>query len=182
MWKKFLLTALALGFVVVANMQLCCSLWIQGQKLEGSYAPQAVDRGMTAASAAAEEIISGSAQLPQIKLRYKLSFQPLISSSAAVSSAVLDSTQGVTQNYGVYVNDVYLGSVQSRDELYTAMSSFITNQLPSWADYGFLTQELTTKLQYSRVGSETPVDDMVLLISGMAPVMYANTQGYIAWA
>ena len=33
MWKKFLLSALALLFVAAANTQLCCSLWVDGQAL-----------------------------------------------------------------------------------------------------------------------------------------------------
>ena len=54
MWKKLLLSALALGLAAAANTQLCCSLRVDGQELAGLYAPGDADRARTAAAAAAD--------------------------------------------------------------------------------------------------------------------------------
>ena len=182
MWKKFLLLALALGFGLAANMHLCCSLWVDGQELAGLYSPVDADRARTAASAAAEEIVAGPAQTPQLSRRYRLSLHPPGGAVPELSAALLDATPGVERSQGVYVSGVYLGSVADREELLSSLRQFITGQLPTWAETGYLSQELITRPQYGRAGSQTPVEDMVLLVSGMAPVMYSDGQGYVARA
>lgn len=182
MWKKLLLSALALSFAAAANTHLCCSLRVDGQELAGVYAPAAADRARTAAAAAAEEIVAGPAQVPRLSQRYRLSLRPAGGTVPEISAALLDATAGVERSEGVYVSGVYLGSVRSREELLSSLQQFITGQLPTWAASGYLSQELNTRPQYGRAGSQTPVEDMVLLVSGMAPVMYSDGQGYIASA
>ncbi len=182
MGRKLLLLTLALVFAAAANMSLCCTVTVEGRELEGVYPLSAVDRGWAAASAAAEEILSGPAGLPELEKSYRLSLRPARGESAGISSAVLESTPGVELNQGVYVNSVYLGSVEQREELLGELRQFITGQLPSWAQWGYLSQELSFREQYGSAGSTTPVEDMVLLISGMAPVMYSDGEGYVAMA
>ena len=182
MWKKLLLLALALGFGLAANMHLCCSLWVDGQALAGLYSPVDVDRARTAAGAAAEEIVAGPARMPQLSRRYRLRLQSPGGAVPEACAALLDATPGVERNEGVYVSGVYLGSVADREELFSSLRQFITGQLPTWAATGYLSQELITRPQYGRAGSQTPVEDMVLLVSGMAPVLYSDGQGYVASA
>jgi len=182
MWKKLLLSAAALSFAVAANLNLSCRLSVDGRELEGRYSPFAADRGTLAAGLAAEEILPGPAQLPQLQRRYTLSLLPPAGRSAAVSDALLCRTPGVELNQGVFVNSVYLGSVSDEAALLRELRQFIQNQLPSWAESGYLSQEMRCRPQYGRSGSQTPVEDMVLLVSGMAPVMYSDGEGYIARA
>ena len=104
---------------------------------------------------------------------------------AACSASVEKVTRrlpGVERSEGVYVSGVYLGSVADREALFSSLRQFITGQLPTWAETGYLRQELVTRPQYGRSGSQTPVEDMVLLVSGMAPVLYSDGQGYVASA
>ena len=182
MWKKLLLLTLALGFGLAANTHLCCSLWVDGQELAGLYSPLDAGRARTAATAAAEEIVSGPAQQPRLSRRYHLRLRPASGTVPEISAALLDATPGVERSEGVYVSGVYLGSVQSREALFSSLRQFIIGQLPTWAETGYLSQELITRPQYGRAGSQTPVEDMVLLVSGMAPVLYSDGQGYIASA
>ena len=182
MGRKLLLLILALVFMAAANFRLCCAVAVEGRELEGLYPLYAVDRGRTAASAAAEEISSGAVRLPELSKSYRLSLRPAQGESAQISSAILDSTAGVELYQGVYINSVYLGSVEQREELLGELRRFITGQLPSWAEHGYLSQELSFKEQYGRTGGATPVEDMVLLVSGMAPVMYSDGEGYVARA
>lgn len=182
MWKKLLLSVAALGFAALSNMHLCCTLSVGGQELDGLYSPFTADRGTVAAGMAAEEIVAGPAQLPELRRRYRLSLLPAGGSSPEVSDALLRQTPGVALSQGVFVNSVYLGCVEDREELLHALRQFIMNQLPTWAETGYLSQEMTIRPQYSRSGSQTPVEDMVLLVSGMAPVMYSDGEGYVARA
>ena len=180
MWKKFLLLALALGFATATNMHLCCSLWVDGQALPGIYRLADRDRARTAAGAAAEEIVSGPAQQPRLHQRYHLRLRPASGTVPELSAALLDATPGVERSEGVYVSGVYLGSVADQEALFSSLRQFITGQLPTWAESGYLSQELVTRPQYGRAGSQTPVEDMVLLVSGMAPVLYSDGRGYVA--
>lgn len=182
MWRKLLLLALALSFMAAANLHLCCAVTVGGQELEGLYSPFTVYRGRSAAGAAAEEILEGPANVPELSKSYRLSLHPAEGKSAEISSAIMDGTPGVELNQGVFINSVYLGSVSQKDELLNELKQFITGQLPTWAEWGYLSQELSFKAQYSRSGSDTAVEDMVLLVSGMAPVMYSDGEGYVARA
>lgn len=182
MGKKLLLLALALVFLVASNLSLCCTVTVDGRELEGIYPLSAVDRGLSAASAAAEEILEGAANMPELNKSYRLSLRPAGGEAAEISSAILDNTHGLELNQAVYISGVYLGSVEQREELLGELRQFITGQLPSWAEHGYLSQELSFKAQYGRSGSTTPVEDMVLLVSGMAPVMYSDGEGYVAMA
>lgn len=182
MGRKILLLAAALAFLWLSNLKLCCAVTVDGRELEGLYPLSAADRGRSAARAAAEEIVPGPALLPQPELSYRLSLRPARGSMEDICCALLESTPQVQLHQAVYINSVYLGSVEQREELLTALRQFITGQLPSWAEHGYLSQELSFREQYGRSGGTTPVEDMVLLVSGMAPVMYSNGEGYVAMA
>lgn len=180
MWKKLLLSVFALGLAAAANTHLCCTVWVDGQRLDDLYSPPDCDRANTAALAAAEEIMPGQASLPQLSRSYGLSLSPPGGLSRDISQALLDSSPGIERGEGVYVGEEYLGSVDDREQLLSRLRSFIMSQLPTWAESGYLSRQVRTVTQYGRQGSHTPVDDMVLLISGVAPVMYSDGSGFVS--
>lgn len=182
MGKKILFLVLALGFMALANLRLCCSVTVDGQELEGLYSPFTADRGQRAAQAAAEEILEGPALLCQAERRWKLSLRPASGQAPQLSAALLEATAGVELTQGVYVDGVYLGSVSHKAELQNELKQFIQAQLPTWAETGYLSQGIDFREQFGRSGSTTPVEDMVLLCSGMAPVLYSDGKGYVAMA
>ncbi len=182
MGRKILLLTAALAFLWLSNLKLCCAVTVDGRELEGLYSLSAADRGLRAAEAAAEEISPGPALPPELSRSYRLSLRPAQGSPAEISSAMLDSTPEVELHQAVYISGVYLGSVEQREELLSSLRQFIMGQLPSWAEHGYLSQELSFREQYGRSGGTTPGEDMVLLVSGMAPVMYSNGEGYVAMA
>lgn len=177
MWRKGLALLLSLGFVVVANMDLCCAVAINGQKLEGLYSPFAADQSMEAAAAAAEEILEVPAVLPELKKSYRLSLYPAEGDARSISDAALRSVSGLRLADGVFVNGVYMGSVDDGDELFLHLREFILNQMPNAAVFGNISGKATIKKMYSRSSRMTDYDDMVLLISGMAPVIYVDENG-----
>lgn len=177
MWRKGLALLLSLGFVAVANMDLCCAVAINGQKLEGLYSPFAADQSMEAAAAAAEEILEVPAVLPELKKSYRLSLYPAEGDARSISDAALRSVSGLRLADGVFVNGVYIGSVDDGEELFLHLREFILNQMPNAAVFGNISGKATIKKMYSRSSRMTDYDDMVLLISGMAPVIYVDENG-----
>ena len=177
MWGKGLALLLSLGFVAVANMDLCCAVAINGQKLEGLYSPFAADQSMEAAAAAAEEILEVPAVLPELKKSYRLSLYPAEGDARSISDAALRSVSGLRLADGVFVNGVYIGSVDDGEELFLHLREFILNQMPNAAVFGNISGKATIKKMYSRSSRMTDYDDMVLLISGMAPVIYVDENG-----
>ena len=161
MWRKGLALLLSLGFVAVANMDLCCAVAINGQKLEGLYSPFAADQSMEAAAAAAEEILEVPAVLPELKKSYRLSLYPAEGDARSISDAALRSVSGLRLADGVFLH----------------LREFILNQMPNAAVFGNISGKATIKKMYSRSSRMTDYDDMVLLISGMAPVIYVDENG-----
>ena len=60
------------------------------------------------------------------------------------------------------------------------LKSYIKNQMPNRAVFGSISGELDIQGIYTRIGKKTNDEDMLLLISGMAPVIYLDAQGRVA--
>lgn len=177
MWKKLAFGAAALAFLLLANLNLYCRVSINGQELEGLFSPEAVDRCEAIASRAAEEILSGPALMPEAQRRYQLSlFQP-DGDELRLSDCILRSVTGVKSVNGVYINGILLGTVADGEELLTRLQGYISGQMPNVAATGSIDGDLQLRQIYSRSNRETNYDDMILLISGMAPVMYFDETG-----
>ena len=182
MWKKLLLLVLAAGLTAGVNLRPCCTLSVNGRALEGEYSPGAVTRGSYVAALAADEIVQGRASYPYVKSRVSLCFGRPEGETKTLTDELLKSTPGVEKNEAVYVDGERMGSVSDGAELRERLNLFIINQLPTWAVSGRISGNLELCPQYSRVGQTTNTDDMVLLISGMAPVYYFDGKGYMSRA
>lgn len=177
MWKKAVPLLLAMAFAVGANMDVCCAVEINGQALEGLYSPFAADKSLEAAAAAAEELLEAPAVLPRMTKHYRLSLRPAEGDARDISDAALRSVSGLRLADGVFVNGVYMGSVEDGDELFLHLREFILNQMPNAAVFGNIGGKATVRKIYGRSSRMTDYDDMVLLISGMAPVIYTDENG-----
>ena len=176
MYKKLLLLVLALMFMAFSNLRVCCRLTVDGEAVPGSFSPVSADIAVTAAERAAEEILPGSADMPDTERHYMLSLSRPDGSRAELADALL------TVNSAVYVGGVRLGSVPDSAEFQTGLNSYIRNTMPTWAVNGYLSRGVEFRTQYSRTGSETNEDDMILLVTGMAPVLYSDGSGYVSMA
>lgn len=177
MWKKLALGIFALLFALGSNMDLCCRVWVNGCEMPGLYSPFAVDKSRTVASAAAEEIVSGPAASPAVSQRLALSLRPAEGDGRVLSDAALRSVTGVKLAQGVFINGVFLGCVADGPELFSRLRGFIESQMPSAAVFGNISGEVKVRPIYSRTNQEVDYEDMVLLISGMAPVIYTDKSG-----
>ena len=182
MYKKLLLLVLALMFMVFSNLRVCCRLTVDGEAVPGSFSPVSADIAVTVAERAAEEILPGFADMPDTERHYMLSLSRPDGSRAELADALLRSTPGVTVNSAVYVGGVRLGNVPDSAEFQTGLNSYIRNTMPTRAVNGYLSRGVEFRTQYSRTGSETNEDDMILLVTGMAPVLYSDGSGYVSMA
>ena len=177
MWKKFTLGAFALLLGLLANTHMVCRVSINGQTAEGSYSPWAHDQGLLAAVKAADEITAGEPALPVVRTGYSLSLRPATGSAAELSGAVLDSVRGIELLDAVYVNSVPLGKVEDGDWLMAKLRGYLLYTMPTSAVSGTFSEELSVRRVYTRAGAETGYDDMILLVSGMAPAIYTDPEG-----
>ena len=70
MYKKLLLLMLALMFMAFSNLRVSCRLTVDGEAVPGSFSPVSADIAVTAAERAAEEILPGSADMPETERPY----------------------------------------------------------------------------------------------------------------
>jgi len=182
MKKKLLLLPLALSFSVLSATNLCCSVTVGGRRLDARYSPFSLYCGQRAAAAAIEEIVPGEADVPAAAAHLSLSFTPPEGTARELSGALMRESHDVMLTNGVYVDGKRLGSVASAEALYARLDRFITGQMPNWATRGEFSRDVTVRREYTRAGYVATTDDMALLVSGAAPVMYFNEDGYMSRA
>ena len=177
MWKDMALGLIALLLLVGANLNLCCKVSVDGHELEGCYSPAEVEQGIEAAEAAAEEILLYNGRTAEAERRYILSLRSPAGHERQVADALLRSTDGVAAVSGVYVDGTRLGVVGDEEELRERLDNFIYMQQPTMAVRSLLNGNLSIRSFYSRSGNDVSCDDMVLLITGKAHVMYMDENG-----
>lgn len=175
--EKLALGVFALLFALGSNMDLCCRVWVNGCEMPGLYSPFAVDKSRTVASAAAEEIDFRARCKPCGVAEACPVSAPAEGDGRVLSDAALRSVTGVKLAQGVFINGVFLGCVADGPELFSRLRGFIESQMPSAAVFGNISGEVKVRPIYSRTNQEVDYEDMVLLISGMAPVIYTDKNG-----
>ena len=180
MRKKLLWACLSLAFLVAVNLNICCRVSINGRTLEGLYSPAQLRRCEEAATAAAEEILPGHAVGPLIERQYCLSLIPAKGGLRPVTDTLLRSYTGVKSEDGVYVNGIFLGVVEDGEVLREKLRGFIENQMPNRAVFGNISGKMEIREVYTRSNRRTNDEDMLLLISGVAPVIYLDSEGRLA--
>jgi len=182
MLKKGLLLSAALLFAVCVHLRPCWRYELDALPAGSRFGLRAAALAEETAQRAAEEILSGSAALPEARRHLRFTLRRPASDARPLTDALLRSTNGVVRRDEVRVDGVRLGWVEDSAALYTALDGYIVNTLPTWASGGTLSRALTTRRLYTREGYLTPAGDMLLLVTGAAPVFYHDEAGYSAWA
>jgi len=178
--KKALLLALALIFSLCSHLHPCCDFILEGRQIKIGCTPSAARMAKEAALAAAEEILPGKAALPALKTRLSFSLSPGDGSAPALSDALLRAMPDVLSGDAVYLDGHKLGTVAEGRKLRQAMAKHIENTLPSWANSGSVGGCLELRGQYTRAEYEVTPEDMIMLITGLRPVMYTDGQGRVS--
>ena len=178
--RKILLMALALVLVLSSHLRPVFRITVQGETLPGRYSLQQARSGEAHAREIAEEILGSTDTLCLPEKRLCLTLRRADGEAAALTEALLERTEGIQTAAEVRVNGIRLGNVEDGEALERALQRSIRGQMPLRAVSGSISGELELRPVYTRAGSFTPDSDMVLLITGMAPVIYLDPEGKLA--
>ena len=182
-WKpvrRLLLAGLALCLLLLANLRPVYRVTVSGETLPGSFTLRQIESSATLARNTAEEILEDEVKAPRMHRQLRLSLGRADGDGEALTDALLRSTRGITVSEQVLVNGVALGTVEDGFRLCRELRRSIAYQMPMAAVSGHISGNLELRRIYTRAGSDTPYKDMVLLITGMAPVVYVDEEGKLA--
>ena len=174
--KKAIGMILALLLTASANLQICARLSADDSAESRVCSLGACVRGLRAAEAAAGEITERQGAPPGIRWKLAVALSPS-EEAAEVSDFLLRHTEGVAVCEGCRVNGLYLGCTAEGDKLREALRRHIFGTRPPGAVSGRYTEEIDIRPVYTRPGRESPAEDLCLLITGLAPVMYTDGEG-----
>ena len=177
---RCVLAGLALTLLLLSHLRPVYRVTVAGETIPGRYSLQQTERCAAAAREAAEEILEESAPEPRMHRRMHLSLHRAEGDEAALTDALLRSVEGIGVSEEVLVNGTHLGTVADGYKLCNELRRSITHQMPMAAVSGHISGSLELRRVYTRAGTDTPYGDMVLLITGMAPVIYIDSEGKLA--
>ena len=175
--KSPLLLALALLFLLAANLHLCCRVGVDGEWTLTRYSLADVRRGELAAREAAEEICPHGARMPQLEERFTLSFRPPDGSSRDLSARILAQVSGVSPLYAVRAGERSFGTVADRDRLEERLRAALYASMPAGAVRACYAEGIEILPVYGRSGSAMSVRDMAMLVSELVPALYTDRNG-----
>ena len=175
--RRLISLLLAFAALLCVHLHPQYRVTVEGSRLPGTYSPAALRECLRAAEAAAEEILRYDAKMPETERRLCLRFRPAADENDALTAALLCSVSGVVKADSVYVNGIRLGTVTDGQQLCERLRDSILGQMPTRAVSGNISGRLELRRVYTRADSNTSDEDMVLLITGMAPVIYLDGSG-----
>ena len=90
MCKKIVLSAVAALLITAANLNLCCSVLVNGREVPGFYSPTRADILSGIAYEAACELLPDTPELPLVQRRYSLSLHAPENDGAALTDAMAE--------------------------------------------------------------------------------------------
>ena len=177
MRRNYIRVLLALLLLGAVHLRPVCRVTVDGQPLEGFYAPGQLRAATEAARETAEELLAAETELPVLHAAYRLHLHPADGSTEALTDALLRMTPGVTVADSVRVNGIPLGTVADGSAMLEQLRDTIRSDMPDGAAVGNLGGRLQVFPVYSRAGHECGSWDMILNIMSLAPVFYLDGQG-----
>ena len=178
--KKVCLLLVSLLTLFAVHLHPLYRLQVGGAALPGLYSPEEILKARDIAAATTEELTGSEAAAFPLQSSLRLSLRPGAGDLAALTDALILSSPDVVLADGVFVNGTRLGTVEDGRTLRELLRQDIINQMPNAAVFGNISGQLEIRPVYSRAGKETNYADMILLISGMAPVIYVDSEGRLA--
>ena len=176
--KKRVIAMLAAALLLfAANINVCCRVFVDGYCDGELYTYSAADRAERAASAAAEEIVRGSAAMPAVTRRCVLSLRPPRGQTAVLSDEILSRVRGVEKLYAVRADRRYFGVVDDRDRLEERLRANLYSSMPSAAVRARYSAQIEIEPVYGRAGSGCDSGEMALLVSGAVSAMFTDGEG-----
>ncbi len=177
--RGFLLL-LALLALLGAHLHPQYRVSVEGTELPGRYSAAALREGLRAAEEAAGEILRYEAKMPAVDRRLCLSLRRAGDDVQALTAALLRPVSGLRLADAVYVNGIRLGVVADGERFCERLREAIRTQMPAAAVSGNISGRLELRRVYARADAGIDDADMVLLVTGMAPVVYLDPSGKLA--
>ena len=114
------------------------------------------------------------------RARLRLRFRPAGDDVPALTAALLHPISGLALADAVYVNGVPLGTVADGERFCERLRDSIRTQMPQAAVSGNISGRLELRRVYTRADANVDDADMLLLVTGMAPVIYLDPSGRLA--
>ena len=175
--SHMLLLTLALLALLGANLRVQYRVSVDGTRLPGAYSAAVLREGRRAATEAAEEILRYEAKTPALEAKARLSFRRAENDVQALTEALLQRTSGVTKADAVLLNGTRLGTVADGEALCERLREAMRSTMPAAAASGNISGQIELRSVYTRADSNTPDEDMLRLITGLAPVVYIDRNG-----
>lgn len=179
MGKRIGFSVLALLFLLAVHLNLYCTVTVNGTAREGLYSPAAVRNCTALARETAEEILRGPVTMPEIRRSYRLSLRHREGDEQALTDLMLRSVPGLRLKDSVIVNGTQLGTVEDGARLMEKLRASIRDEMPGAAVFGNISGKVQIQRVYGRAGQTMPDEDMIRLITGMAPVVYVDAAGKV---
>lgn len=177
--KKSFILSLALLFAIGSHLRPRLDFTVAGQRIDTACSIAAAKAAQTAALAAAEEILPGRASLPDFEKHMRLSFRRSADNAPLLCDSLLCATDGVLSGNIVYVDGLRLGVVEDAASFRSQFAQYIDNTLPTWAKGGSI-RGMTLIPRYTRASFEVSDNDMIMLVTGLSPVMYYDGKGRVS--
>lgn len=177
--KKAILLSLALALSFCSHLRPVWDITVEGRPIDCRCSPAGAKKAQQAALAAAEEILQGSAEPADFSCRVHLSLRPGADLCPALCDALLKAQPGIAAGSCVYVGECCLGAVAEAKAFQRSFSRYIENTLPTWAKGGWVSS-LSLIPRYTRTEYIFPDEDMIMLVTGLSPVMYYDGKGRVS--
>ena len=176
--KKAICMILALLLTASANLHVCARLGAEDAASE-RFSLWACARAVRAAEAAADELSDELGAPPGQKLYLTLSLRPPSEDAAALCDALLRQTPGVERSEGCRADGLYLGCTAEGDRLREALRRYIFGTRPPGALSGRFDGTIELAPVYTRRGCERSAEDLCMLVTGLLPVIYTDSEGRV---
>jgi hypothetical protein len=177
--RKSIALALAIGFALCSHLRPNLDFTVGDELVKSGCSPAGEKAARQAALAAMEEILPGAATLPEYRRHIRLSFHPGTDCAPLLCDALLRSDSGVLAGSCVYVAGQRVGVVADSKNFEASFARYISNTLPTWASSGTV-RKLELVPRYTRAEFEMGNEDMILLVTGLSPVMYTDGKGRVS--
>ena len=175
-----LLVGLMLLLLLAAHLRPVYRVTVAGDTLPGCFSLRQTERCAALARETAEEILAEEPELPKLQRSLHFRFSPPDGDEALLTDSLLRGAPGIGVADEVRVNGTRLGTVEDGFSLCRALDRSIRWQMPLAAVSGHISGKLEIHRVYTRADGNTSESDMVLLITGMAPVVYLDAEGRLA--
>ena len=169
--------ALALLFLLTANLHLSCRVGVDGEWTPTRYSLADARRGELAARETAEEICPRGARMPRLEEKIILSLRPPDGTARDLSALILEKVSGVSSLYAVSAEGFGFGTVADAERLEERLRAALYSAMPAGATHARFARGVEITPVYGRSGSAMSPSDMAFVVAQLVPAVFTDRDG-----